>query len=522
MYKLIIAEDELFVRIGLENAIKWADYQIEIVGSASNGDEALTLYNENHANIIITDIKMPVMDGIELIREIRKTDKEVRFIILTCMEDFHMAQQAMNYGVSYYFTKYDLNIEELKSALTEICKEFLAKNISPSRADVSEQNTQTEHTDIKEYLFNKNTAMDYVMQCYEAIDSVYCTAEILMRFKQPGMSERIEKHLENLVSQLLKKQMNGSLLAISENRIILLYRTAAENTSLIYSQISASVTHIMQMLSSYFELTSVVFLSDIYDNIYHTPDKLLLLQKSKCLPFYYAEKKIFYPIQDEWAERDILVKEQLGEIVSCYKTYFDTEYEEEFCYFKERIASSSYDNIDSLKDLFFHWGQQLMTIMRIPHEQANSLSAELKQEIEASQSFIQTAESFRDFISKVKLSIDEADTMSEEIIRAIEYIRSNLDQPITLSVLAEHIGFSAGYLSYIFKRELNTSFTDFLMKMRIKKAKLLLQHTDDKLYIIAEQTGFQDASYFNRVFKRATGITPHKFRVDMSNRGKQV
>lgn len=127
MYKMTIAEDELFVRIGLEHAINWADYGIELLPSASNGREALDLYERFHPDLILTDISMPEIDGLELIAAIRAKDKNVKFIVLSCLEDYQTVKQVLNLSVSHYYNKSELDVEELKQYITEIIAELSSR-----------------------------------------------------------------------------------------------------------------------------------------------------------------------------------------------------------------------------------------------------------------------------------------------------------------------------------------------------------------------------------------------------------
>ncbi len=126
MYKIMIAEDEVFARIGLEQSINWADLHLKLIPSASNGREALELYHKYHPEIIIADIKMPEMNGLELIRSVRAEDKDVRFIILSSVEDYQTAKAALNLSVSHYYNKYDLDIHDLESYLREVVDELSA------------------------------------------------------------------------------------------------------------------------------------------------------------------------------------------------------------------------------------------------------------------------------------------------------------------------------------------------------------------------------------------------------------
>lgn len=124
MYKVIIAEDEVFVRMGYKTVIRWQELGMEVVADVANGREALEAYQRTQPDIILTDLRMPVMDGLALIRAIRATDARTRFLIITCLEEFDKAREALELGVSGYVLKLDANVEDLERKLSAICKEL--------------------------------------------------------------------------------------------------------------------------------------------------------------------------------------------------------------------------------------------------------------------------------------------------------------------------------------------------------------------------------------------------------------
>ena len=109
MLGVIIVDDELLMRIGLKSIIQWEDEGFTILGEAANGREALELAGTHRPDLIITDIKMPVMDGLELIREARRLDIGGQFVILSCLEEFQYAQEALRLGAADYLIKSDMN-----------------------------------------------------------------------------------------------------------------------------------------------------------------------------------------------------------------------------------------------------------------------------------------------------------------------------------------------------------------------------------------------------------------------------
>lgn len=124
MYKVLFAEDELLVRIGLQNAIKWSDYSMELVAQADDGGQAFELFQKIRPDVVITDIRMDVMDGHELIRKIREIDKECAIIVISCIDDFEVIRRLVPLKINGYVLKATLNMEEINKLLQEI-REYL-------------------------------------------------------------------------------------------------------------------------------------------------------------------------------------------------------------------------------------------------------------------------------------------------------------------------------------------------------------------------------------------------------------
>ncbi|MFR9235919.1 MAG: response regulator [Eisenbergiella massiliensis] len=130
MYKAMIVEDEMLVRIGIRNVIKWDALGITLTEDAENGAQALELYRSERPDIILTDLRMPEMDGMSLIRNIRRQDKRCRFLILTCVEDFEQAQEAIAYSVSGYLLKLTMDFKEVEKMLQKAVDEL---SVLPAR-----------------------------------------------------------------------------------------------------------------------------------------------------------------------------------------------------------------------------------------------------------------------------------------------------------------------------------------------------------------------------------------------------
>ena len=124
MFDVLIAEDEMLVRIGLKNSIDWEKLNMRVIADVANGQDAMEVYEREKPDLIITDIKMPVMDGMELISKIREKDTKTKIVILTCYEEFDTVHKAINLGVSGYILKLKMTPSEMEAVLKKVQEEL--------------------------------------------------------------------------------------------------------------------------------------------------------------------------------------------------------------------------------------------------------------------------------------------------------------------------------------------------------------------------------------------------------------
>src|SRR5690606_30086065 len=141
MYKVIIVEDEMLVRMGLKNSVDWAKYHMSIEADLANGQAAWDYcMREGFPDLIITDIRMPVMDGMELIQQVRKHNKSTRIVVLSCLEEFELVRQAMALGVSNYILKLTMTEDEIATVLEAMRAELDAQGSSSTPAEQRKAN----------------------------------------------------------------------------------------------------------------------------------------------------------------------------------------------------------------------------------------------------------------------------------------------------------------------------------------------------------------------------------------------
>ena len=400
VYKMMIVEDELFVRIGLEHAADWSKYHIQLLPSATNGREALELYEKEHPQLILTDIRMPEMDGLELIAAIRAKDKNVKFIVLSCLEDFQTAKQAINLSISHYYNKSELDLEELTQYVSEIVRELDAAGVPeavPEPAPGPEGATELAGF----FLEGKPCGLDRLLAGYRKDGAAY----VLARMDFEDAAEADFALVRSVLLEILDKQKAGHCLAVSPEQAALLYVLEDTVPERQIEQMETFRRHLELSMRSYFHIRAAITISAAFSD--------------------------------------------LGET--------GTRWEEVTC--------------------------------RAAKEVLDPLSAE--------------------------------QVSSRKVLDAVRYVQQNLDGDLSLTAVAGHVNFSPGYLSALFKRELDVSFSDFVINARIRRAKFLLTQSDEPLYSIAEQTGFHDASYLVKVFKRYAGMTPNDYRQHYDSFGRR-
>lgn len=195
MWKVIIVEDELFIRESVKELIQWEELGFRLVGEAGDGEEALELIKRDPPDLVITDIMMPRMDGLELLKETRKAGYDSKFVMLTCMGEFEYVRQAMEYGASNYILKLSMSVNDLRETLGKINKELMLSRKPPRSGLVPAEpaaDRKISHPEL-------NKIVKYIEQNYDKDISV----KSLARYVMMG---------ENYISALFKKKMGKTLI----------------------------------------------------------------------------------------------------------------------------------------------------------------------------------------------------------------------------------------------------------------------------------------------------------------------
>jgi two-component system response regulator YesN len=246
MKKILIADDEFLVRLGLKTTIDWQTHGFEIVGEAKNGKEALELFEQFNPDILLTDIRMPIMDGLELIQAIKQKKKTLKSIILTHYDDFNYAKEAIKLGASEYILKSDLNSDNLFNILNRLSNEIDSETAKSGEFPQIEKSNLTDNYELCQQLlirladegFKSQNDFDEFIKNYfnvfELSGFVFLTGAI----KIVGNSNinNNNDHFENTVNNVLKQSLESRSIIlysyIRKDLINVLINTSEENSNI--------------------------------------------------------------------------------------------------------------------------------------------------------------------------------------------------------------------------------------------------------------------------------------------------
>lgn len=521
MLKVLIADDEMLVRIGLKTAIPWGEeYGFELVGEAINGRDAWEKIQQTEPDILITDIQMPKMDGLELLRLIQESGRDIRTIILTCHSDFEYAREAIRFGVKDYVLKLTTMPDELLSILLDIKKDLLKKD------QAHKDTASISKAERKAVFLNRLTSG--VLSTQEALRSEAETMGLLLKpdnifalriEPEPSFVTTSEAETSmsthtlcvNLLNEWLYKNKRGELFCPDEDGFLLLLNSEP-------NELDTIIISLRQLLLQYLNLSVSIGVSGPCDasNIQQACHECVLAMEQRF--FYGTGSTVFYsdvPIPTDScnaysyrAENSILEGLSRLDSLQVEQTLFPLVAEICKSTLNRRLCMERLDEILGT----FSRAAKLYGGSR--HQFSKEWGADWYADLhtltfaeDVIPWFGRLIPSFCEYLRRCKNQ-----QCRSEIALIQDYIHEHYGEKITLEFAASYVFMSPAHFSKLFKKSTGKNFVDYLAEYRIEKAKQLLVGSALMIYQISEQVGYSNFNYFSKVFKRYTGMTPKDYR----------
>jgi two-component system response regulator YesN len=524
MIKLMIVDDEPWVREGLYRAVEWNKMGIEVIGCATNGQEAYDLYIKNKPRIIITDIKMPFMDGLELTKKILDMDSDAYILLISAYSDFEYAKKALELGAMGYilkpFTKKNI-LSIIEKAIDSIRsndekKQLVEKSLEYIKQYVIDKITgtfYTEYTDIQK-LFEENSLSIYNR------DIVVIVARFITQDKstdhkpeQPAMKDffkfaqdYLSAHFPYVLATVKDSGLFTAVLGLDEDntcayvkeKIHDLYnKTNHEYRNYLVIGAGKIYETIMNAYNSYCEaLISLNYNASPSSDKVHFFDNLAKENRgdSKNITDFYSKLE------------NIITRRDMDEVSNIIEEL-------------ETLIIQNYYLYDfDLKSFFYQ-------LISIPVNILLKNNIRIKEVLEDGvniNNIVNSIETIAEFktkyiqiIEKVVTSLDKKDHLfiRKDIEKIKLFINDHFcDSSISLNIIANKIGLTPAYVSKLFKQELGISYIDYITDLRINRAKELLESHNYKIYEISEMIGYNNTNYFIYLFKKHVGISPAEYR----------
>lgn len=510
MYSLMIVEDELLARLALKNSISWEKFNIDEIYEAQDGMEAFQKYKKYHPDILIVDINIPFMNGIELIQEIRKTDKKTKVIILSCLEDFQHAKAAIQANVSQYILKASMSVKEIEEAVLKVLDEIKAEDSGSVRRKKpgAEEEYRSKKSLLRKLLMQRSGAEDR----QGAFKMPACLAVFHVDFeiyRECDLSEEFLNKMnftKSIIGTTLGEAMTCYVISMEDGIYVVLAECMGEKAE---EELRQLLKNAGGLIEKYTGASVYIGMGKIIYEQGSIPDEFIAIKRKLA---YYSfgedglsgekEADVLKRLDKMWEETIVRMESRIRDMGL-----------EEIAGYIERIPEFAENYEERLRD---YWSRLINTTAVLYEKKTGcrleELATEYMEKIRRTKEIREKKEVYEDFLTSIVQEHKNQIQYSSLVEKAIEYAEKNCTHPVTLVDAAEELHVSAGYLSSVFSKEYGIGYTDFLIQNRIEKAKIFLEAGNEKMMEIAAKCGFNDHAYFTRTFKKITGMSPNDYR----------
>ncbi|MGO4546321.1 response regulator [Paenibacillus sp. 2TAB23] len=466
MIDVLIVDDDKLVRKGLMSVMPWESFGMRVVGEAANGEKALEFLKANRVELMMTDLAMPVMSGIELIRIVRKRYPEVAIAVLTLHQDFEYIQEALRLGAIDYIAKVQLEKEQFEEVLGRIH----ARMLKEQRNQIDEPHSLGSDVSLSNEVYALLELGEKLIQQQDIISLDWrIEADGQIRIWSPILSQ---EHLP-------EADANEVLLPAPPSEAY------GPNWRLVQLRDANGI---------------------LWTDLYH------LLRNYKQKNFFYEcdeydphpIKKSVYELQEEMAKPGESDDELAKEMLHAFKWAYD-----DLCFhaMQDRLRQLMLP-VPKLMQLLYGFTLDWNRLFRAVT--LNSMT--LPDTLTSWKDVVEWMEIFR----KLALTLTGNQQLSREvsgsIMSAVKIVHDELALPLFAIDVAKRVNLSRSYFNQCFKEVVGHSFNEYLRKVRIDKAREYLAQTAKPIVWIAEHTGYADEKYFSRTFRDQTGMLPSEYR----------
>lgn len=513
MYSVLLVDDEPSVLTGLRYVIDWDEYGVEIAGTASSGAQALELLRANPVDILVTDIQMPQMDGLELLQQVRAQRMDLRCIILTGYDDFKYVKKAAQLGIENYLLK-PVSPEELSETLLNTITKI--EYLRSRKLDLAENIRVLRDGTFYRWITGRISGTELTDRFDTLGFSPDSSGYTVMLLRMAGAMERTDaacrRRLADIIGTGIPKSMCiPGFFDFSDNFVLLVPNRHADSFLPFLRRIVSEAQARLSCDVFAFAGTPEEALLDVhksYEAVQRILDYALISAPGSviCYPetLIHASAADSFPIPDYARLDRLLNAREFDEAAALIDRYYEL--------LSGASGITPADIRDQSVELLYH----ILSAFRALSVDLSAVSKQesgLYERILSFSSIRGLSAWMRSFLSSLVEALqDRSSQFTPCVAYAVEYVKREYAHDISLKTLSNLLNISAAYLGQLFKNETGELFSNYLNKVRIERSKALLQDTSLTLNEIAQQVGYANASYFYNIFKKYTNKTPSQYR----------
>lgn len=502
MYKVMIVEDEEFILQGLCYIINWEELGLTVVHKAHDGLEALQMWDTQEVDIVITDICMPDMGGLELLKRLREKNEQTRFVILSGYDQFEYARQAIPLGVEEYIIK-PIDEEKLTFILQEIIKKI---------KETKENKKYTIDELIKsERLLGENGMLDESSSFIEEWKQSFSQPAFMFANMKFRTSDLMDDRLDKIVHFILEEESSLRVLFTEKNELLLLAPFEEGGSSSPVDFFSA----IQKKVENQYELLTFVTVGPV---LIEWKDLAKAHKQTKKLQKYIIFEGYGSCIDDSYVnDRDntsiVLEEEKL------YAFIVGRDKDAAIAYLEDLFVNNIKSDKNSFDVVYKMLVNLIIMLQKIKEEfdinkTTNRLDvSELLDELNRADDItVIKGALFMEVIEIIEILQIENSQYSPVVKQIMSKVKNDYKEDMNLKTLADKFNMNSSYLGQIFLKEVGCTFAHYLNHTRNKVGRDLILRTNMRMNDIATEIGYVDVSYFYRMFKKYYGVSPASLR----------
>ena len=536
MLSLILVDDEQQIRESISELLDWKKLGFNFLGAAENGLDALQLIEKKTPDVLITDIKMPVMDGIELAQRVREEYPTIKIVFLSGYDEFEFAVSGIRLNIASYLLK-PISKQELESTLEELRIDLEMETREATDIQVIEKGymenievmkisflisllTDNYNSLYKEELvpFLKRYNLEFLLKKKRMVN-IHLSENRLNDKRETQQTELMRFSLSNTVKKIVATYVQAEVFIFASNVICLI----GDEEEQIEERIDVLVKEIYESAKKLYNQKVTIGISETYDRIIETKHAFQGTIEAINYSKVYGKGNIVFisDIESRESQSIGLTEDQESKLLLAVKLGEENELKQ---LLEETLTNVFASSSRFQVNMRFVLGEIFIICMRALRESGVELEEKYADQYSFYQEMMQYEHidnmSKRLFLFCKEVMVNIQKHRKSQIIsladKAEKYIKENYDNPdLSMKNVSQHLSISPSYFSSVFKKETGYSFTEKLTEIRMNKAREFVLSTELKMFEIATRCGFSDQHYFSYSFKKYYKQSPSKLRKEV-------